>query len=388
MARQHPSVPETALIVDDGAGIRRALHRILTASGVQVTAAANLSEARRLLATHRFEAALVDQNLPDGLGSELLREMWRDHPSTTRILITGGTDLNVALKAVNNGELHQFLLKPFRPRELMQALAEAKDRLGGQLAAANGFRAADNSRQSLNQLLRGSQFRLDWQPIVHAQCGALLGVEGFIRSENPTLSGPSQILGLAERLGMLRQVGRAVVGHATPALDRIPDGSSLFLNLHPEELADQEALEDQLEPLRPAAHRICLEVTGRAHERWPGTLSKKLARLRELGFRLALDDLGAGQGALVLLAEVEPRFIKAHDSIVRDIDQKPARRRLMEMVCAFARASGADVVAEGVETEGEAVVLRDLGVAYLQGYHIGHPGALPTSPAPLGGCAH
>lgn len=117
-------------------------------------------------------------------------------------------------------------------------------------------------------------------------------------------------------------------------------------------------------------------------------MSKKLARLRELGFRLALDDLGAGQGALVLLAEVEPRFIKAHDSIVRDIDQKPARRRLMEMVCAFARASGADVVAEGVETEGEAVVLRDLGVAYLQGYHIGHPGALPTSPGPLGGCAH
>lgn len=113
MARQHPSVPETALIVDDEAGIRRSLHRILTASGVQVTAAANLSEARRLLATHRFDAALVDQNLPDGLGSELLREMWRDHPSTTRILITGGTDLNVALKAVNNGELHQFCSSPF-----------------------------------------------------------------------------------------------------------------------------------------------------------------------------------------------------------------------------------------------------------------------------------
>ncbi len=375
--------PETALVVDDEPSVLRSLARRLRRSGYTVHAAPNLGTARDLLGKCRFDVAVVDQNLPDGLGSDLLRELWRLQPACARILVTGGAELQSVIKAVNAGELHQFLLKPFLPTELHDALRLAGDRVQSQLAAARRARQAEDARGNLSRLLAGQDFRLDWQPIVGADGGTLLGVEGLIRSRDPELSGPSQILSLAEKLGMLRHVGRAVVGQATPALSQLPGESCLFLNLHPEELADQDALEDQLAPLAPAAHRVCLEITGRAHERWPRTLGQKVARLRELGFDFALDDLGAGQGALVLLAEVAPRFIKAHHSIVRDIDRQPGRRRLMEMVCAFAAASGAEVVAEGVEREAEANELRSLGVKYLQGYHIGHPGALASATAAL-----
>lgn len=369
----------TALVVEDEPAVLRGVVRRLQRNGFTVHGAPDLNAGRDLLAKCRFDVAVVDQNLPDGRGAQLLRELAREQPDCARIMMTAGAALKSVVRAVNSGELHQFLLKPFLTSALLEAVSHSIDRVRSQQMAALRAQRAERSRHDLSELLAGRDFRLDWQPIVGVRDGALLGVEGFMRSERPELSRPQDILRLAERLGMMRHVGRAVVGRASPVLAELPGPTYLFLNLHPEELADQDALEDQLAPLTPVAERICLEVTGRALERWPRTLGAKLERLRELGFGLVLDDLGAGQGALSMLAEVSPRFIKAHQSIVRDVHRHAGHRRLVEMVCAFAAASGAEVVAEGVEQAGEAEVLRELGVTYLQGYHIGQPGSIGSA---------
>ena len=92
-----------------------------------------------------------------------------------------------------------------------------------------------------------------------------------------------------------------------------------------------------------------------------------------MGFGLALDDVGAGQGALMLLAEVAPRFIKIDMSITRGIDSDAHKRKMVELLATFARSTGANLVAEGVEAEAEAKALEAAGVPLLQGYLYGRP---------------
>ncbi|MEZ4272506.1 MAG: EAL domain-containing protein [Myxococcota bacterium] len=98
-----------------------------------------------------------------------------------------------------------------------------------------------------------------------------------------------------------------------------------------------------------------------------------IAAVRNVGYRLALDDLGAGYNSLSLLAELDPAFIKIDMSIVRNIDTSAAKQRLVELLVRFAAVSECGLIAEGVETENEAKVLIEAGAPLLQGYHFGRP---------------
>jgi len=100
----------------------------------------------------------------------------------------------------------------------------------------------------------------------------------------------------------------------------------------------------------------------------------------EMGFSIAVDDLGAGYSSLSVLAELQPRFIKVDMSIVRGIDTEPRKQRLVDLLTRFAEATGATLIAEGVETTEEAEALRSCGAHWLQGYLFGRPSAeLPES---------
>ena len=109
--------------------------------------------------------------------------------------------------------------------------------------------------------------------------------------------------------------------------------------------------------------------------------------LRKVGFTVVVDDLGAGEGALMLLAEAAPAYIKAHGSIVRGVVDSPHKIRILEMLGRFATGTRAQLIAEGVEREEEAAALRGLGVPFLQGYLFGRPSSPdellgPSSAAP------
>ena len=92
---------------------------------------------------------------------------------------------------------------------------------------------------------------------------------------------------------------------------------------------------------------------------------------RELGLRIAVDDAGAGYASLEAIMEITPDFLKADMRLVRGIDADPPRQEVLRALGAVARRIGAEVIAEGVETEDELRVLRQLGVPYGQGYHFG-----------------
>ena len=90
-----------------------------------------------------------------------------------------------------------------------------------------------------------------------------------------------------------------------------------------------------------------------------------------MGFKLAVDDLGSGYNALSTLVALQPEFIKVDMSIVRNADSDPRKRRLIELLCKFADATDANLVAEGVETEAEAIAVTRAGAKFLQGYLFG-----------------
>lgn len=371
------------LCIDDEPGIQRMVRNALERDGHVVTEALGCTAGRLLVEAGGYDLALVDRRMPDGDGLDLLSLLRARMPGCIRVLMTGFLDLEAVMGAINNAEVHRVIEKPFDSQRLRQELRELLDdaHLGTRslLMHPLGGSLHEDERALLSGVLHSTAFRLDLQPIVTATSGQTLGFEGLMRSGHPRLPLPTQILELAERLHMLRTVGRSVATRAAAWLDRLPPQARLFLNVHPEELDDMSALQSQLEPLIPAAGRVVLEITGACHDRWPEVLGVRLRRLKALGFSLALDDMAAGQSGLVLLAEAEPAFIKVDRSIVQDIQGSNRKRRLVELLCTFAQMTQADVIAGGVETDAEANALRNIGVPYMQGYLFGRPAAEPPA---------
>jgi EAL domain-containing protein (putative c-di-GMP-specific phosphodiesterase class I) len=95
--------------------------------------------------------------------------------------------------------------------------------------------------------------------------------------------------------------------------------------------------------------------------------------LRKLGYRIAVDDLGAGYAALGALATLEPEIVKLDMSLIRDLDRHPTKRRVVAAIASLCRELGGRVVAEGVETEAEYTAVVDAGIDLIQGYLLAKP---------------
>jgi EAL domain-containing protein (putative c-di-GMP-specific phosphodiesterase class I) len=188
------------------------------------------------------------------------------------------------------------------------------------------------------------------------------------------------ILAAVEPANRIPDLGLRVHALCARWAERLPADVLLFVNLHPAPLGEP-ALDAHFAALLPHAHRVVLEITERASLRDFGQWESALAHLEIRGFRFALDDLGSGYGygygygygGLNLLADLRPAFIKLDRSIVRDVDSKPQKQRLVDLLTTFANASNAVLNAEGVETRAERDTLVRAGAHLLHGYHFARP---------------
>jgi EAL domain-containing protein (putative c-di-GMP-specific phosphodiesterase class I) len=182
------------------------------------------------------------------------------------------------------------------------------------------------------------------------------------------------VLGAAERLGRLHDVGRRVRTLAATAFASIGNSDALlFVNLHSEDLLDEE-LASRSTPLGAVASRVVLEITERASLDHVPNVRERVSALRDVGFRIAVDDLGAGYAGLSSFATLEPEFVKLDMSLVRDVDSSPVRQRLVESMVALSSELGSRIVAEGIERVAERDTLERLGCELLQGYLFAKPG--------------
>ncbi len=118
---------------------------------------------------------------------------------------------------------------------------------------------------------------------------------------------------------------------------------------------------------------MVLEITERCGLSKIDNLPAKLRVLRKMGFRIAVDDLGAGYSSLANVALLEPEFIKLDMALVRDIDQSSVKQKLVASLVTLSTAMGHSIIAEGVETEAECATLAGLGCDLFQGYLFAKP---------------
>ena len=206
-----------------------------------------------------------------------------------------------------------------------------------------------------------------FQPVVSLVDGSILGYEALSRISGSSL-GPSQWLDLAEQVGMREEL-EAAMWRTALAAGNPPDGTILFLNASPGALLSG-ALTDQRDGLPPGT---AIEVS----EHYPigdyALLTSDLAVWVEAGCRIAVDDMGAGNANLAHVLNLAPHYLKLDRSLVVGLDQHPSRIALVEALITFASRIGSRIIAEGIETDAEALALWQAGVRFGQGHLFGYP---------------
>jgi EAL domain-containing protein (putative c-di-GMP-specific phosphodiesterase class I) len=373
------------LVVEDEPTVALAVARILSKHGYEAVTVADGQAAMDLLLTQRFEVILSDIRMPRMSGVDLLSVVRAYDLDVPVILMTGEPSLETAIEAVRLGAL-QYLVKPVGTELLLKTVERAwrlhrmarvkRDAL--KLAGGGETEAGDLAGLSARFDRALGSLDVAFQPIVSASRRALYGYEALVRPSEPSMPNPAALLAAGERLQRLPEVGRRVRELAAMAFARAPEGALLFVNLHTRDLLDAQ-LFDKQGPLSRIAERVVLEVTERATIDDIHDVHKRVSALRRLGFRIAIDDLGAGYAGLSSFVALEPDIVKLDISLIRGVNESPIRQRLVRTMASLCSEMGMPVVAEGVETVQERDTARLLGCELFQGFLFARPG--PPFPA-------
>jgi EAL domain-containing protein (putative c-di-GMP-specific phosphodiesterase class I) len=230
----------------------------------------------------------------------------------------------------------------------------------------------------VSESLSVTDVRVAFQPILDLRTREVFAYEALLRSGDPQFRGPLPLLEHAIATDCIGELGRLIRQLATEACP----GSPLFLNIHPNEFEDGWLLRPD-DPIFSHDLPVYLEIT----EGVPVTHSKychrSLAEIRGKGIRLAVDDLGAGYSNLKYIADLSPEIVKLDRNLTASIDSDVRLFRLVRAVVRLCEDLGAEVISEGIETEGELAAVTRAGVHYGQGYLIARPTEVPPEPPQL-----
>lgn len=375
------------LVVDDDPAVLRMLARVLEGPEQTIDTATDGGSAIAKLTATSYDVIISDIAMPGMDGIELLGAVRTHDLDVPIVLVTGQPSLETAIQALEFGAF-RYLTKPVDLAQLravvtqaarLHALAVLK-REALTLVGEEGKQLGD--RASLEGRFENA-LNLVWiacQPIISWRDRTIFGYEALMRSSEPTLANPLAMIDAAERLGRVHAMGRNTRAATAEAATALPDGALLFVNLHPSDLSDDDLLSAS-SPLAPLAKRIVLEITERSTLDEIKDLEARLKTLRSMGFRLAIDDLGAGYAGLTTMTRLEPEVVKFDMGLIRGVDQSPKKQRVIRSMKKLCDELGTIVVTEGVETAPERDTLVELGCDLFQGYLFARPARGFPAPA-------
>ena len=234
----------------------------------------------------------------------------------------------------------------------------------------------------LRQAIADRRFTLSFQPIVALGSGTIHHYEALLRPEPDPASpvrGPQDFVTFAETIGLSEELDWAVLGTACGAA-RTARGARIAANLSGLSL-QSPAFRDRLLALLDAEPALTswllLEITETAEIDDEAEAVRTVAALRARGLPLCIDDFGAGAAAFRYLRILRVDYVKIDGIYVTNAKHGEKDRAIIAAMVELARGVGAKVVAEHIETEAEAALMRELGVEYGQGWLFGRPGPLP-----------
>jgi EAL domain-containing protein (putative c-di-GMP-specific phosphodiesterase class I) len=255
-----------------------------------------------------------------------------------------------------------------RDLQMMRAFADLAafeiDRQRQQAIAA-GARSAQ-----VQALIDEDGFFIVHQPICALPGREIVGYECLSRFSGAPMRTPDVWFAEADEVGLREALEVAAVRKAIDSAGSLPAGAYMSINASPTTIRG-DAFQALL-AVAPA-ERTIIELTENATVDDYDRLAEALRPLRERGFRLAVDDAGAGYASMQHILQLRPDIIKLDMNLTRDIDSDPARKALAAALIGFAHDVGSQIVAEGVETEEELRTLQMLGADAVQGYLTGRP---------------
>ncbi|KAB8064467.1 MULTISPECIES: GGDEF domain-containing protein [Janthinobacterium] len=240
---------------------------------------------------------------------------------------------------------------------------------------------------ALHEILAGRKLSALFQPIIHMHSGDIIGYEGLIRgpSDSP-LHAPMNLFKVARAHDLTLEVEHLCRQVVLERFAELQLPGKLFLNVSPECLLLRNARHGEtleyIEHIGINPDRVIIELTENQPTYDYELMREAVLHYRNMGFQIAIDDLGEGFSSLRLWSELRPEYVKIDMHFIQGINNDPVKLQFVRSIQEIAEKSGTLVIAEGIEAQTELLVLRDLGVAFGQGYHLGRPNAVPARALP------
>jgi diguanylate cyclase (GGDEF)-like protein len=320
-----------------------------------------LSAARRGGEQPAQELEAVAQRVQEHVDGSLQREVFdliHDHPRVA-----------VGYARV----LHNPMVRA--ERLVTQLVTDAKESAG-----LMRKRQAQRDKDLLQEIILGEGLTPVYQPIVHLDSGDIFGFEALTRGPRRSpLEAPLALFSVAEEVNLLFELDRACFRGALRGAVGLEPVHRLFVNLLPLSFYDASFIETEVTTLLEAANltpaNVVFEITERLAIENFASFKRALAVYTGMGFGVAVDDVGTKHSNLEAVMALRPHFVKLSDVLTRGAAKSTVKREMLRSLGRISEAIDAVMVAEGLETPDDLVVLKDLGVKYGQGYFLARPGA-------------
>jgi diguanylate cyclase (GGDEF)-like protein len=236
----------------------------------------------------------------------------------------------------------------------------------------------------LHEILELRQLNALFQPIIQMQTGHIVGYEGLIRGpSDSSLHSPMNLFKVARANNLSVEVEHMCRRVVLERFAELKLPGKLFLNVSPEMLLLPQARHGEtlgyIQQVGINPERVIIELTENQPTYDYELLREAVMHYRRMGFQIAIDDLGEGFSSLRLWSELRPEYVKIDMHFVQGINQDPVKLQFVRSIQQIAEQSGTTVIAEGIETQAELLLIRDLGIACGQGYHVARPHANPAT---------
>jgi EAL domain-containing protein (putative c-di-GMP-specific phosphodiesterase class I) len=238
-------------------------------------------------------------------------------------------------------------------------------------------------KDKLLEILAGKSVNTVFQPIFNIQQKTILGFEALTRGpENTELYTPDKLFYYASQYDLISELEILCRDKAITRFAELKLQGKLFINISPLVLLSKNHPQGETIKLVQQAGLSCDQIVIELSEKYPvpndSMLSEALAKYRQFGFDVAIDDLGAGYSGLKLWSQLRPDIVKIDRYFVENCHKDSFKRKFLKAIFDLAQSAKAQVIVEGIETIDEFELLERLGMVYAQGFYLAKPNLTPV----------
>jgi EAL domain-containing protein (putative c-di-GMP-specific phosphodiesterase class I)/ActR/RegA family two-component response regulator len=376
-----PVEPQLVLLLDDDSSITEGLAMGLEREGRSIISCNDVESAELMVDRFHPSHVVADIRISGPFGCEgldFVRYVRRLAPETRVILMSGHVPDELQLEGSERGAV-AFLKKPFAVAELDGIL----NLISCSPLSATGHGQRHVRIPMMDEILDPGLLRAFFQPIValdHTE--RVVGYESLARcrTESP-MRDPDLLFRYAMKKHRVSELEYACIAGTMTAMNRVSRTGLVFINLHPDVFTHASKLAEIIELNAllgdVAPDRIVLEITEQGSLPDTPAVIETISRLRHLGIRFALDDVGVAYSHLPMIGKLQPSYMKISQEFGTGFEKDRSRVKIIGNIMELAREFDCQVIIEGVEDRSTALAAMDLGIPLAQGYLFGRPAEAP-----------